>query len=450
MRRGLSFVEIVLAIAILAITAMAVMSAMTGSAREVKTTSEYSLSMFLSQKIVEDLIQSSNENIHYEEALDDIGPAPFDVANSVSPYFAALEDSRPPYGKLEPGTDAGVEPADATLFRLYRDFHLSLSSSDDVLPAARPGGPQAHVRSAKMNFLWPGLKGVDRDYEFPITLAKPQPRIEPTPLIAQDLPGFEDEVRKAIYTNEAGTLTAVCAAVGATKSAVMDIGAVMTLQQFSDTETEKLQAKIKPLEDSLATATDPQAEAETRIQIAGLYERKAAMRWYVICYLKDPAGRQETAFKKGDLGDSSKYDPASVMRDVSDATDLLNAAKYDLGCAASHFTTAREKMGLGSVRLFRRMMLERKILELVKLRILIDQSNDMTYLRQWLDYLLEVHTGRTRSFTQYLTHERAKSTDLSALEADNPAIKERCDSVRTAIGSLEKLAKTVNKELSKL
>ena len=62
-RRGFSFLEILMAVAILAVTGLAVVGALSSSAREVKTTGEYSLSMFLSQKITEDLIQSSSENV---------------------------------------------------------------------------------------------------------------------------------------------------------------------------------------------------------------------------------------------------------------------------------------------------------------------------------------------------------------------------------------------------
>lgn len=448
MRSAFSFIEIMVAVAILAIVGLAVMTAMTGSAREVKTTGEYSLSMFLSQKIVEDLIQSSHENVHYEAALADIGPSPFDVANSVNPYFAALEDSRTPYGKLEPGQDLGVEDADATLFRLYKDFRLSLSSTDDLLPPARPGGPQAHVRSARMNFMWPGLKGVDRDYEFPITLSRPQPRVEPTPTIAQDLPGMDDAIRAAIYTDETGVLSTVCSSVGATLSVVRDIGAVMTLTDYAESEADKLRAKIDPLEAALpGVAGDPNAEAELRLQIAGLYERRAAVQWYVLCYLRDPAARQETAFKKGDLGNASKYAATGVSGGVSEAEDLFKRVGDDVVRATHHFMMAREKMGVEAPRQFRRMMLERKILELVKLKMLIDQSPDTTYLRSWLDYLLTLHTGRTRSFTQDLTYERANAASLAALEAAHPEIKQRCESVRTATASLERLATLVNEEL---
>lgn len=451
MRRGLSFVEIMVAVAILSIVSMAVISAMSGSAREVKTTSEYSLSMFLSQKIVEDLIQSSHENLHFEDALADIGTATVDVANSVSPFFAALEDTKAPFGKLEAGQDLGVESADQTLFRLYRDFHLSMRTSDQALPPAKPGAPQAQVKNASMNFLWPGLKGVDRDYEFPITLAKPQVSPAATPLIAQDLPGFEDEVRKAIYPNETGSLSAVCASVGANRAAVMDVGAVMTLGEFAETNATTLQVTITALVAALPTIADPQAAGEARLQIAALYERKAAIRWFVLCYLKDPAGRQETAFKKSDLGsDTTKYSRVEVAGAVAEANGLLTAMKRDLDYATHHYATARQLFGLQSVRLFRRMMLERKILEMVKLKALVDEASDFTYLRQWLDYLLDVHTGRTRSFTQFLSVERSKTGSLAALEAANPQIAERCAEVRAAAASIERLSTRVTQEFSKL
>lgn len=449
MRRGLSFVEIMVAVAILSVVSMAVISAMSGSAREVKTTSEYSLSMFLSQKIVEDLIQSSNENLHFEESLADIGTATVDIANSVSPFFAAIEDSKAPYGKLEPGQDLGVEAADQTLFRLYRDFHLTLNTTEETLPPAVPGGPAAKVRSATMNFLWPGLKGVDRDYEFPIKLAKPQARVEPTPLIAQDLPGFETEVRKAIYTNETGTLDAAVAAAGATKAVVMDIGAVMTLNEFAESKVTAMEPTITALETSLAATPDPQAQAEIRIQLGGLYERATAVRWYVLCYLKDPAARQETGFKRNDLGSPTKYSKTAVMGGVSEATTLLTLAKYDLDRSIHHFTSARTLLGLQSVRLFRRMMLERKILEMVKLKALLNESNDMTYLKQWIDYLLEVHAGRTRSFTQYLTIERQKANDLGSLQTANQSIADRCEQVRNSDESIKKLSTKVTQELTK-
>lgn len=445
MRRAFSFVEIVVAVAVLALVAIGVMTALSGSAREVKTTSEYSLSLFLSQKIVEDLLQTSHENPHFEEALAEIDGQRVPVERSLHPYFAGLEDTRAPFGILQPGADLAVEPADAPLYKLYREFNLTLASAEESVPAAAP----PNARTVRLLYDWPGLKGTDREFRIPMTVAKAAPRQEPTPLPALDTRAMDEAICKGLYPKKSGELSTVVSQVRGKLVVVRDIGEIIELGAYAESERDKLKQQIEALEAALAPGTpEPPANAEIRVALGRLYERRAAVAWQTLLYLKDRAGRNETSFDDVDLGKKKDdYDPYYVVGRVAESADLLEGFKYDLAWSTHQYARARGLMDAWAMRSFRRMAIERKVLELLKFKILVEQSPDLSYLQSWLDNLLLVHTGRVRSFADYLVRERSRARTLRDIELAHPVLVARVSDAQAAVGSLRALEARVKREL---
>jgi hypothetical protein len=438
-RAGIVLLEALVAAGILAVIGLAVLGALTSSAKEVKTTSEYSLALFLSQKIAEDVVQSANEDFHFEEELLSINGSRIGVASSAHPYFAALEDSNGTLGLLEPGTDLSVTPIDPSLFRLYREYGLTINSSNGAIPNV-PGSPQA-LCNVELHYDWPKDRNGDRDFRFPLVVPRAIIAQPGSPALAQDIPGLHAAVATTLYPTVSGSLPAVVTAVGGNLPIVQDIGSIVVLMGSQSDQESAASTVLTTLELQVPSSPpNPSQDAEVEIIIGKLYERQAALIWQTLLYLKDPAVRNATTLTATDLGNKSKYSPLEVTGKICQSAGLWRAFTVDLACAINAYTRARGFMNGPTLRYYRRMMLDRKIVELLELKALTDQSPDLTYLQGYLTFLLDFYSGHVRSFTDYVVREQPNVASLSQLQLAYPDIVARIGAANTAASALKQLA----------
>lgn len=445
MRRGFSVVETLVAVAILAAVGIAMLGAFSQSAKEARTTSEYSVSLFLAQKVVEEAIQSTYENPHVGQVLRTLDGTRMDVEDPLNPYFVALEDLAPPFGRLTAGTDLGVDVRATHLHRLYRDFNMTVNAREQTVPEL-PGTPPL-IEELGVVYDWPGIKDTARDSRFPLLMAKPCISPVPTPLIAQDLPGMDTMIRQLLYQTAPGPsdLPTFVAAAGATLLLVRDMGSVVVVTEVSSTEASTLATAITSLTLQLPP-TGPE-DPDRRVKLAHLHEQQAATAWQALLYMKDPANRIPTGFTADEIGGRTRVSGPYLYNTLSNAIRLRDVFEYETRMALHHYMEARKSLTALGPRAFWQYTLERKVLDLAKLLVMIQETDDVTFVQGWIDFMLDLYSGRNRSITDFLTTERqAAAGRLAGIQNLHPLIRDRLSDTGLAVTALAQVRERVRQE----
>lgn len=445
MRKGLSLVEALVGLAILAVVGLAVLGALSSSAREMKTTSEYSLSLFIIQKVAEELVQGGYENPRADQALEELAGNRLDLENPLNPYFATVEDSVADFGVMETGRDVAVEPTTGPLHRLYRDFNLTLTTSDSAVGPG-PGDPEI-IKLVNIQYDWPGIQQNPRDLSFPLILAKSCIQPMAPPPITEDAANLEPLITRAVYPRApAGSvLSTLVGSTGASLPAVKDLGTVMVVTYLAYRDMSTMQQGIDAIAAQQAASSPPDPELD--IRMGREHERKAALAWQSLYHCRDPARRLSTAFTAGDLGDLSLVEPVVVHSDVSRATLLEQWFEFELSLALRCYVTARSRMASLSPRPYRLLMLERKILELAELQAMAAGSPDVAFVGSWSDSMLDIYVGRNRAMADFFARERSHAGSLQQIRDAHPEIRDRLEDTELGRQALQQLQTRVTTEL---
>ena len=254
--RGVSLLEILVAVLVLGIVGTAIITGLIHMAREVDTTSDYTLSLLLSQKVLEEMLQSVNENSFADLELKEGAGQRAPIAGGAQPYFAALEDTAEPWGRLDPGRDLAIDARDQVLQRFCGEFALVYSVTDRGVPEL-PGNPK-HLLDIALTYATPGPAGSPRTFTMPAVLAKPVIAPETVPWIVQDADRLDQAIRMQIYplmTRQ--TLVQAVPAVRGDLGAVRDLGAILTSTNYALVMLADVDTRIAPL--AAAVPADPTA-----------------------------------------------------------------------------------------------------------------------------------------------------------------------------------------------
>lgn len=444
MRRAFSLFEALVAAALLAVIGLAVIGALSQSAREARTTSDYSLALFMSQKVVEELIQETYENPHAGETLRALDGARVGVDSPFNPFFAALDDIAPPYGRIDVGPDLGVDARAPVMHRLYREFDLVTTASPAPV-ASLPGQPQI-LEELGVGYRWPGLKAEERRFDLPLTLVKPHVAPLAPPALVHDLPGMDVAIRSALYSTTPGNqdLTAFVAGFGGDLAAVRDVGAVVVVTSLAVSLGAVMGTHITTGEAALPPggADDPDA----RVAVARLYESRAAAAWQALLHARDPGGRMSTSLTAAQLGGSARVAPNALFLRLSEAIRLRATFDFDTARALEHYLAARRLLRPLVTRPYWQYTLDRKILELAKLRVMYAETDDVQFVNAWIDELLGLYRGRNRAVTAFLAREKAACTGLAGVQAMHPTIAARVADLKASETALRQLQARVQAE----
>jgi prepilin-type N-terminal cleavage/methylation domain-containing protein len=437
-RRGVSLLEVLVGMAILAVAGIAVIGALRQSAKEVDTTSDYTLALGLSQRLVEETLQSVLDNPHLESGSPYWGGARAQIKEGGHARFRAVEDTAPPYGRLEARTDLAVDPRDANLFRMYREFSLSLQTGDERVTELEGAPP--HLLDVDITLDCPGVKDAQRTFMVPILLAKPQISPEHAPPVAQDLPGLDAAIRTAFFPASVATsLELAVSTAGADLSLVRDLGSIVVVLQTAAEDLAKLDRDIA-LRATATSALPPTPEKAVELMALGrLQEKRAALAWRSLLYCRAPAGRISSGFTRqqiGGAGGPSSLFISAVMRRAASLKSEL-----ELGCAAalSSYLGARRLTPAATMRPYRQLCLERKILELAKLRVLLADGRGIEFVASWVGYLERVYRGRNSSVEDFLALESAHARTVDALRQLHPVVATRIEACVAATDHLRRL-----------
>lgn len=434
-RRGMSILEALVGMVILGVSGTAVVAALRQSAREVDTTSDATLAMGLSQRLLEESLQGMQDNPHLGPGAPWWGTGKAPIRERGHVRFQGLEDTVAPWGRIEGDRDLAIDGRDPSLFRLYRDFDLDLSVRDQA-PAPGSSAP-SHLLDVSIQFECPGPKSTPRTFKVPFLLARAQIAPEQAPPVAQDLPGLDEAIRKAFYPSASLTsLPAVVSSLNADLVIVRDLGSIVVVLQSC---AEGTAAMDRELTRRLGPGGVLPTGAVELAQLASLRERRTALAWRTLLYCREPASRLSVGFSRAQIGGLSG--PATPFLSAVLRRALTLTTEIEQGCALvlADYLALRRTMPTTPVRAFRQLCVERKVLEMSKLRALISGGRELDFVREWIGTMGAYYKGRNGSVEAFLEREAAGAVSIERLRELHPVEAERVSACEAATDHVVRL-----------
>lgn len=442
----MQLLEVLVAVAILGVVGLAVLGAYAQSAKEVRTTSDYTIAFLLSQKVVEESIQSTLENPHASAMLAELSEQPSTaIKDGGTPYFNVLEDSVEPYGQLVSRKDLAVDQRDPGLYRLYRDYSLGVVAVDQ--PVMELPGTPSHLQKVTVALDWPGPNG-ERSFDFPIAIPKAVVTPRSRPEITTDPDTLEAAIRKLLYARVAGPdLTSVVSTTGAQMTVVRDLGSICVV---IDDMLDKLNQLDDQINVGLAELRTPPANpyllAALRVKVAKAYERRAALSWQALLFCREPAWRLASSLTRASLG-TRLPDRSLTFGLLSMGSRLMWEMRRSTGSALAMYSSARQPLPTFGVTPYWQFLLERKVLELSKLTVLMFEPGDVAFTRAWILAMERIYGNRNRFVQAYLEREKKLATTVDTLRAEYPELRDRTNEVTDVVRALDALRARVLREL---
>lgn len=430
---GVSLVEVLVGMLILSILAVAAIGWLTHASREADVMSDHTLALLLSQKVFEEAFQAVHDDAWADLLLEqEAGPAR-PIAKAQAPFFRALEDTGPPYGRLTAIEDLAVDARDPVLLRFYQHFRFGFACTPGTVREL-PGAP-ALLLELSLRFSWPAAHTTGSSLGMQAVLARP--RIAPR--LDEDGPGG-DALEAAIVTQLAPDRAGqpLAAVAGEDVTVARELGTIVVVLNHArallraageaavpDTPA----AQVRPSERHRRRGRAAERVAGAALGALVLAARRARPLAARIEVARVPVLRPEV--KDG------------IRQVLASAGELRTALLEHSAIALELYLRSIRARRPSSSRAYRDLLLDRKVLELIEMRHFLTGSTDLAYLRAYIDNRLDVHRDRNRWFQHQLEHEFRHAATLDALVRLHPGPHARAAAAIGAEGALTELATAV-------
>jgi hypothetical protein len=405
---AVSIVEVLMAFLVLGLTILPVIGLFSGAGREAQHTADHTSSLALSAKVAEELRLAAWENPHFFADMrddPDFGGTQ-SIVNGSSPFFAAIEDSAPPYGRLRAGVDAGIAPSSGTLFRELSSHDLRVQARGDLPPAGRPV-------DIEIEMAWMDMRGKRQTSSFDAVL----PRLAQAP-VASSAPGVRERadelIARTLFPGSTGSLTALAGQRGADLQVVRDVGDLVVIGLGIEETEARYQADLKVIEQEAGTASGPQRARMTAL-LSRRLEMRASSRFAAIEYLAPAVARLAAGFQLARLGTPAPPQEAYI-EGVRLAAYLPMDFDWD---ACDSITVCRNALQLPAdvLPLRGRTKLLMRMVRLAQLLALTVGPEDLGHVHEMLRALQALQEGRNANMESWARHELNRSRTAAALRA---------------------------------
>lgn len=131
-RAGFSLVEVLIASAIVVVGILPMITVLISTGDSIRQTRSYYQAVFLGNLAIEETRIAAEEDVHFLDRIltENYGVVRGAVVQANHPYFAVLEDSAAPDGRLVPQQDWSIQPEAGPLFELVEPLALHLEPVD--------------------------------------------------------------------------------------------------------------------------------------------------------------------------------------------------------------------------------------------------------------------------------------------------------------------------------
>ena len=406
-RRGVTLIEIILALAIVGLTTLPLIGLFSAVSDSAHNSADHTLTLALSSKIAEELRAASWENRHHIETLqhESGSSAVHGVVDDGSPFFTAIEDTAAPAGRIRPGEDAGIVPSMGSLHRELKNHHVLVDGG----PTTSPGGDQ--LFDVSIVFDWSDVKDRSRRTSFEVVL----PRADTATLApAADRAAADKLIALALYGVENEPLAQVAATRGADLEMVRALGDVALISHTLENSEPGHQLELAEFEDAVRTAPNDTERARELTRLARLLENRACLRLRAATFL-GPALETLTRFDPAKLGNPAP--PPLVYRE---AVRLIAYLPLDFDWDLSDaILTCRRAVSLPAAAMparVRNRLLERAA-ALAALTALTTGPDDPSLARAILEEMIAFNEGRNPNVLAQAQVELGRCRDAATLRA---------------------------------
>lgn len=437
-RSGVSLVEMALAALVLGLALLPVLSMFSSAGRQARQTSDYGQALALAEKAGEDMRLAHWENSHYPGQLqeDPFLRSPSPVIDGVVPFFMAIEDLAPPFGRLRPPDDPGISKAFPVLRRQIERFRMRCEPRIRALPA---GGA---VLDVPIELEWSDFRGSASRLTQAVVLALPAVNASvPAPALEEDRTSIDAAIRDLMIPFARGRrLDDLIRAASGPPEMSRALGGIVVLARRLTARRPAYVRGVETLARAIGTETDPQRVLRSALALARFAEVEAAVHLESLVHLRDAAGVLARAVEGG----TSPALAAGPLLDALATVELLRLHFESLlrQARSTYVLVARPPLvnllpGRPRIRLLI------KIIELHKLEVLLVDRPDLSSLRAMLENLKTEQEGRVTNVHAWATYELSTvCRDITSLREHYP-----CPERFTA---LQELSSTIRRGAARL
>lgn len=416
MRRGASLLEVLIGLSIVSVAVISMAGAMRQGARDVGSSAQHMAAAALEQRFVEALMQSSQGDD--SDALLDgwTSERLLPLADAGHPCFAVLEDSAPPWGRLEPGRDRALGVELTETYRHYGGFAGRVAHA----PVDRGGAVDVDVR----------LEDGDRHaFDLPLVLGFSTEEPPEPPPVPEAL---DSEIAAILYPDGSEPLDRAVRRAGGDLAITRDLGGVL------------VPLRAAALADAALAARAVEASGDL-LELARVVERRAALAWSAGLSVAPCVGRLERSTGRLVRGVRVDVRPV-VLGELRRGAALGERFVAHAAEALGAYRAAREAVGVGGLTL-RVLHLDRRILDAAEIVALCAPERGHGFLQAWIAFLAETYRGRGPGMEAHLARERAWSADADRLTARHPRVAARLAELRAACAAMSALEARCTREL---
>ena len=404
-RRGMGLAEVGIALLILGLAILPMLDLLMGAHRQVRQSNDLDLVLAVEDKIGEELRLASWENTRFLEEGMPADPALLPLANGGSPFFAAIEDSAAPFGRIHAGEDLAITPQAGPVHDALRDFSAGVGSR--VRALATTGS----VVDVDVAVAWSDFRAtaVRQDHDIALP-ARTGGRAAPAQV--EDRDAADRAISAALYADPQYTsLAALAAARGAQLAMVRAAGDVVLIATGLRDANRALAAQLaSPNTVPLQTPFGP---VSPDLALARLLETQAAASLTAAVYLAPLVKSLAATFDPAQLG------TPPVQRQRLAAAQYLTAVYPalidDLTRTRLLLARAYAATGASALRPRARVRVFLKLLAICKLEALTSGTVDVAAIRRMLADFMELEEGREPNFYQLALFEADHCKDLATL-----------------------------------
>lgn len=407
-RHAFTLVEMTVGFAILAGIALIYLIFVRSSTKEMQFSADHLNAVVLSQKVAEDLIEELALNPYGFETLGVEGSslAEHEVVEGRSIFFSFIEDTRPPYGKIDANLDGAITPQMQPLYDSVNKFKFSVAGNR----MAKSGDHEdRNLMLSDIAFKWKTQTGKG---EFNTSMLMFSPvTVKKIDLgLAVDEASIDARIPAQVFGRAGKTVAEISAATGENVEAILALGRIaLVTRDFVVSEYyAKRKNEIRQLALRLQNtpAIDLEKQYELRKTIAETWYEMARICFQVVAYL-EPQFEVLQSQGKFRVTTGSGFNATSFQQDLLYYHIIFEYFSGSLVQARYYYNTLltsdliRYKGGKVQTQL---MM---KLFDLYRLAaILPTHTTGKSELRQFLARVQEFAEGRNPYLYRLATFER--------------------------------------------
>ncbi len=282
---GFTLLEIMFGMLILAGISLTLFMVIRSASQESTFSGNHFSAIMISQKVTEDIIEEFNVNPHANETLMIDNPKTRNIIDGESIFFLALEDTKPPWGKIDSATDGGITTQHEPLYSQLKGFKLTTSVESGKVSGS---APDPNLLQINVHTLWKNHLGRGKAERQLVVFAPRLPKSYSDPLANIKFTSTEiDNKINALLGGNAATqqlLTATVDSLGTSQKLLEGFSLAQTIcsSYLNSSYVKDLQKDCNDLLSQLSFASSKKLESELRSQLAAKWYELAKSSFYAV------------------------------------------------------------------------------------------------------------------------------------------------------------------------